>query len=153
MLFDQQFGQHALAVTTGRTLMPQSMLMSQSNASQSVMLAHQRALQEQSLPPSFFAQHAGLVGHPGFNPFSGLPPPSGLTVFPGLSGFSGLQEYQPGLLPQQRTLGSGQEMQHELAKNEHMSTGASHMTQAMEAQLANWQEHHQGKRYTIISTN
>lgn len=152
MLFDQQFAQHSMG-SHGRTLVPQSLLMAQSHGNQSVMLTHPQSLQETPLHPPFLTSHSGLVGHQGFNPFSGLPPPSGLTVFPGLSaqqGFSGfprLQEYQTNMLAQQHAMSTSQDMQQEFQKNP-LFTGTGQIAQGGESQSIGIQENQMMQQFS-----
>jgi hypothetical protein len=144
MLFDPQ---HSLAAAAGRPLMPQSLLMTQAPAPHLLAHAHAHALQE---PPPFFASHAGLVGHPGFAPFPGMPPPPGLAVFPGLSapqGLPGLQDYQSGILNQQRHVTGSQELQQEMTKSDPMSVGSSTTTQITDQQVFGWQDNQPKQHY------
>jgi hypothetical protein len=142
MLFDPQ---RSLAAA-GRPLMPQSLLMTQAPAPH--LLAHAQALQE---PPPFFA--SGLVGHPGFAPFHGMPPPPGLAVFPGFSahqGLPGLQDYQSGILNQQRNVTVSQEMQQEIPKSDQMSVGSNTMTQMSDQQAFGWQDNQPQQHYSQL---
>jgi hypothetical protein len=144
MLFDPQ---HSLAATAGRSLMPQSFLMTQSPTPH--MLARAQALQEPPLPPPFFASHAGLVGHPGFAPFPGMPPPPGLAVFPGLSaqqGLAGLQDYQSSMMNQHRNVAGSQELQ-EMSKNDQTSVGSSALAQSSDQQTTGWQDNQLKQHY------
>ena len=147
LLLEQQFGGGS-----GRSMLPQSLLLAQSSASQPLMFAHHPALQEQALPPSFFTSHTGLVGHPGFNRFTGLPGPSGLAMFPGmpadqgLSQFPGLHEYQSGMFAQQHAMEMQQESEQMMAAVSQAATDSPH-SEWQNYQLKQQQQHQQQQQH------
>jgi len=125
-------GSHAMAAGAAHqsTLLPQSLLMAQHHPGSAQHLVVAR----QDPAASMLSSHAGLVGH------HGLAPASGLAVVPGLTA----HDYQHGLGGQQSAMARGEVRGGHGHGEVHAASAGLHQQQQQQgSQLGSWPSDHQ----------